>query len=78
MSAAKFLLVAGILAGCASTSPIQAKSPYVVKDSHFVPAKWRQVSAAPSTHKIDLRIAVKQNQFNDLERHLYEGKWHAD
>ncbi|TIA32389.1 subtilisin-like protein [Aureobasidium pullulans] len=72
MSAAKLFLVAGLLASGAYASPIQARTPYAVKDSHFVPSKWRQVAAAPSTHNIDLRIAVKQNQFTDLEKHLYE------
>ena len=76
MSAAKLFLVAGLLASGAYASPIQARTPYAVKDSHFVPSKWRQVAAAPSTHNIDLRIAVKQNQFTDLEKHLYEGKQH--
>ncbi|KAI5248026.1 subtilisin-like protein [Aureobasidium subglaciale] len=72
MSAAKLLLVAGLLASGAHASPIQQRSPYAVKDSHFVPSKWRQVAPAPATQTIDLRIAVKQNAFDDLERHLYE------
>jgi tripeptidyl-peptidase-1 len=76
MSAAKLFLVAGLLASGSYASPIQSKSPYAVKDSHFVPSKWRQVAPAPSTHNIDLRIAIKQNSFDDLERHLYEGKSH--
>ncbi|KAG9957551.1 subtilisin-like protein, partial [Aureobasidium melanogenum] len=72
MSAAKLFLVAGLLASASYASPIQARTPYAVKDSHFVPSKWKQVAPAPSTHNIDLRIAIKQNQFYDLERHLYE------
>lgn len=76
MSAAKLFLVAGLLATGSYASPVQARTPYAVKDSHFVPSKWRQVAPAPSTHNIDLRIAIKQNSFDDLERHLYEGEWH--
>ena len=74
MSAAKLFLVAGLLASSSVATPIQARSPYAVKDSHFVPPKWRQISPAPPYHNINLRIAVKQNKFDDLERHLYEGK----
>ncbi|KAH0152163.1 subtilisin-like protein, partial [Aureobasidium melanogenum] len=72
MSAAKLFTVAGLLASASYASPIQARTPYAVKDSHFVPSKWKQVAAAPSTHNIDLRIAIKQAQFVDLERNLYE------
>jgi tripeptidyl-peptidase-1 len=76
MSAAKLFLVAGLLvsSGAHASPLLQTRTPYAVKDSHFVPSKWRHVSAAPSDHNIDLRIAVKQSQFEDLEKHLYEGE----
>lgn len=54
-------------------SPVQARSSYAVKDTHSVPRKWSEVGPAPSTHVIHLQIGLKQSQFGELERHLYEG-----
>jgi tripeptidyl-peptidase-1 len=54
-------------------SPVRARSSYAVKDSHFVPRKWSKVGPAPSDHVIQLHIGLKQSQFDELERHLYEG-----
>jgi len=54
-------------------SPIRARSPYAVKDTHHVPRKWSRVGPAPSNHVIHLQIGLKQSQFDELERHLYEG-----
>lgn len=56
-------------------SPIQARSSYAVKDTHFVPRKWNNVGPAPSDHRINLQIGLKQSQFSELERHLYEGNY---
>ncbi|KAL8807356.1 MAG: hypothetical protein Q9200_004696 [Gallowayella weberi] len=53
-------------------SPVRSRSLYSVKDSHHVPRKWTRVSGAPANHVIDLEIALKQSQFDELERHLYE------
>ncbi|KAI0378762.1 tripeptidyl-peptidase 1 precursor [Hypomontagnella monticulosa] len=47
-------------------------TPYRVKDSHHVPRGWRRVRRAPAGHVIDLQIGVKQGNFAELERHLYE------
>ena len=59
------------------TAPLKPKSPYVVKDSHFVPRKWTRVGAAPAGHMIDLNIGLKQSQFGELESELYAGNpWH--
>lgn len=73
MSASKFLCVAGLLVSAAFGKPLHQRSPFVVKDSHPVPAKWTQLGRAASDHVVELRIALKQGQFEDLERHLYEG-----
>lgn len=74
MSAAKFFCVAGLLVSAAFGKPLHQRSPFVVKDSHPVPTKWTQLGRAASNHVIELRIALKQGKFEDLERHLYEGK----
>ena len=63
-----------LCAGAALSSPVRVRSPYEVKESHYVPAKWSEFSAAPPYHVINLQIGLKQGQFDELERHLYEGK----
>ena len=56
-------------------SPIRSRTPYVVKETHFVPRKWRQVGEAADGSIISLNIGLKQSQFDELERHLYEGRY---
>lgn len=73
MKTTGILLVAGLIVRPILCSPINSRSPYGVKDSHFVPSKWSAVGAAPAEHTIELKIALKQDQFHELERHLYEG-----
>ncbi|OTB02283.1 hypothetical protein M426DRAFT_322859 [Hypoxylon sp. CI-4A] len=51
---------------------VSRNTPYRVKDSHHVPRAWRRVKRAPGDHVIDLQIGVKQSNFAELERHLYE------
>ncbi|GAM89979.1 hypothetical protein ANO11243_080190 [Dothideomycetidae sp. 11243] len=65
-------LAAGVAAQLAQASPIKARSGYAVKDSHHVPAKWTKLMDAPASHTIQLRIGVKQGDFDGLEQHLYE------
>lgn len=59
-------------AGTISASP-QRRADYALKEKHFVPRSWTRVGPAPSQHKLQLHIGVKQGNFNELERHLYEG-----
>ncbi|KAK8188187.1 peptidase S8/S53 domain-containing protein [Phyllosticta capitalensis] len=61
-----------LLAAAAAASPLRARSPYAVKERHFVPRGWTSMGKAPSEHVIDLQIGLKQSQFDELERHLYE------
>jgi tripeptidyl-peptidase I len=63
------------LAVLASASPLRVRSPYSVKESHPVPRKWSRVGPAPEGHVINLQIGLKQGNFNELERHLYEGAY---
>jgi hypothetical protein len=61
---------------CASTitgSPVQSRSPYGVKERHHVPRAWSRVGRAPADHLVQLHIGLKQSQFSELERQLYEG-----
>lgn len=54
-------------------SPLRSRTEYAVKDTHNVPSKWYQVGPAPANKVLHLHISLKQSQFDELERHLYEG-----
>ena len=56
------------------STPIQARTPYAVKETHRAPSKWTSVGDAPGDHVLDLQIGLRQSRFDELERHLYEGK----
>jgi hypothetical protein len=57
--------------GLASLLP--PRSSYVVKEVHPVPRRWTRIGPAPRQHLIELQIGLKQNRFDELEKHLYEG-----
>jgi hypothetical protein len=57
----------------AVASPIQVRSPYAVKETHYAPRKWHKKARASGSGTILLQIGLKQGQFDELERHLYEG-----
>ncbi|KAI1393236.1 tripeptidyl-peptidase 1 precursor [Hypoxylon trugodes] len=61
-----------LAAHAALANPVGSRTPYRVKESHHVPRGWRRVRRAPADHVIDLQIGVKQSNFPELERHLYE------
>ena len=59
----------------ALASPVShARSEYAVKETHFVPRGWERVGEAPATQSVTLQLALKQSQFDELERNLYEGR----
>lgn len=62
-----------IFAGTVEASQSRSRSAYAVKDSHHVPRRWKAVGPAPGKHLIRLQIGLKQGNFKELERHLYEG-----
>ncbi|KAI1422464.1 tripeptidyl-peptidase 1 precursor [Xylaria sp. FL1777] len=49
-----------------------ARSGYSLKDSHHVPRGWAKVKRAPADHVLNLQIGLKQSNFAELEKHLYE------
>ena len=68
------LLLVLVATAAALASPLDhLKSSYAVKEVHHVPPKWSRVSSAPADHVLNVQIALKQSQFDELERHLYEG-----
>ena len=52
----------------------QSRSSYTVKESHGVLKGWVPIASASPTHTIHLQIALRQQRFDELERHLYEGE----
>lgn len=62
-------------AAAAAVNNLNARSNYALKDSHYVPRSWQRVADADPEHTFQLSIGLKQSQFDDLERHLYEGRF---
>ncbi|KAI8816570.1 peptidase S8/S53 domain-containing protein [Fimicolochytrium jonesii] len=66
------IALAVLTAASVSASPVSHAQSYTVKETHPVPAKWTQVTRAPSDLVLKFDIALKQSNFDELERHLYE------
>ncbi|KAF2839525.1 tripeptidyl-peptidase 1 precursor [Patellaria atrata CBS 101060] len=65
------LSLAAIAATVVVAGPIQARTPYALKEE-FLPSGWTKRDRAPRDHIVHLKIGLKQGQFEELERHLYE------
>jgi tripeptidyl-peptidase-1 len=65
--------LAAFAAGNVLATPI-ARSPYVVKETHFVPSQWSKQERSHGGKTIQLQIGLKQGKFEELDRHLHEGK----
>jgi len=57
----------------ALASPVKARSPYAVKETHYVPREWQKLGRAHGARTIQLQIGLKQGRFQELDRHLQEG-----
>jgi tripeptidyl-peptidase-1 len=67
------LLAAAIAAQAALASPIRARSPYVVKETHYAPREWTKLQRSNGDSMVQLQIGLKQGRFDDLVKHLNEG-----
>jgi tripeptidyl-peptidase-1 len=67
------LLLAVVAAQAVFGSPVESRTAYAVKETHREPRKWTKMGRAPAETMLHLQIGVKQGQFEELERHLYEG-----
>lgn len=67
------ILAAVVAAQAVFASPIKVRTDYAVKELHPVPRKWVSTGRAPPNHMLHLQIGVKQGNYDELERHLYEG-----
>ncbi|KAI1827064.1 tripeptidyl-peptidase 1 precursor [Xylaria intraflava] len=58
-------------AHAALASPV-ARSGYSVKDTHIVPRGWTKAARAPADRVMQVQIGLKQSNFDELEKQLYE------
>jgi len=47
---------------------------YAIKETHDPPAQWKRIKDAPKDGVLNLRIGLKMDRWDELERRLYEGK----
>jgi tripeptidyl-peptidase-1 len=58
---------------CAASPLAKRFDDFSVKHAwNEVPRGWEFHSDAPADHRFDLKIALKQDKFDELIRHLYE------
>lgn len=68
-----FILSVIVATRAALGTPIRTRTPYSVKETHSVPSRWTQAGRADRGHMLHLQIGLKQGNFDELERQLYEG-----
>ncbi|KAF2823179.1 tripeptidyl-peptidase 1 precursor [Ophiobolus disseminans] len=66
----QFALLTALATGALAT-PI-ARSPYVVKETHFVSKGWSKLQRSHGGMTVQLQIGLKQGHFDELDRHLHE------
>lgn len=66
-------VLAAILAAHQSIATPIARSPYVVKEKHYVPSEWTRLQRSHGGRTIQLQIGLKQGRFEELDRHLHQG-----
>ena len=71
---ASALLTAAMAAQAVVASPIRARSPYAVKETHFAPREWTKQERANGAKLVQLQIGLKQGNMDGLLAHLDEGK----
>jgi tripeptidyl-peptidase-1 len=62
-----------VCAGTAWGVEEKKREGYGVKERHHVPRQWKRIGEPPGEHFIQLQIGLKQEGFEELERHLFEG-----
>lgn len=67
------LLLVAVSLETAIGSPLGPEKTSRVKETHPVPRGWRRTARANAAHNVNLQIGLKQGNFNELERSLYEG-----
>lgn len=57
---ASVLLAAAMAAQAVVATPIRARSPYAVKETHFAPREWTKLDRASGSKLVQLQIGLKQ------------------
>ena len=57
---ASTLLAAAMAAQAVIATPIRARSPYAVKETHFAPREWTKLDRASGAKLVQLQIGLKQ------------------
>ena len=57
---ASALLAAAMAAQAAVATPIRARTPYEVKETHFAPREWSKMERANGGKMVQLQIGLKQ------------------
>ena len=71
-----FLRLTLAIAHLAASSPVNnVQFTHAVKESHKVPSQWTRINVPLPQHVINLHIGLKQNRYEDLEKHLVEGNY---
>lgn len=68
-------LLSAAIAAQSLASPIRARSPYEVKETHYAPREWTKLDRSHGDRVIQLNIGLKQGNWDELERHLHEGQY---
>ncbi|KAG1782846.1 peptidase S8/S53 domain-containing protein [Suillus placidus] len=66
------LLVLPFAAALASTAPFKGCQQKVKESIHGPPHRWYKHAPAPKHHMLELKIALPQPKFPELEQHLWE------
>ena len=74
------VLLSGLVAisNLALAKPCNPKFNYAVKEVHNPPRQWTRVKDAPKDSMLLLRIGLKMDRWDELERHLYEGRCYSN
>ena len=60
--------------GCLAQA-VPSEYDHKVKESIITPRGWVKQERAPADHAIELRVAIPQSNFAELERRLYEVRY---
>ena len=61
-------------AALGSPTKLVRRAGYEVKERSILPRKWSRVASAPADSSMLFTIGLKQSNFSELERQLYEGE----
>ena len=70
------LLTLALVIEAALGSPVR-RAGYALKERSRIPRQWTESGPAPPEGRMVFSVGLKQSNFDELERQLYEGKHFA-